>query len=93
MFPDTGLAQGQTCQSGIWKTSAIKLVKSTMYTSVFGGTSPTTTGNHDYCALTYTYFKKNNGQFCNLRESPLNSKKWILTADDAECTAVCFDIR
>ncbi|MGQ2096874.1 hypothetical protein, partial [Salmonella enterica] len=81
------------CQSGIWRTSAIKLVKSTMYSSVFGGTSPTTTGNHDYCALTYTYFKKNNGQFCNLRESPLNSKKWILTADDAECTAVCFDIR
>lgn len=92
-MPATGLARLPLCQSGRWRTSAIKLVKSTMYSSVFGGTSPTTTGNHDYCALTYTYFKKNNGQFCNLRESPLNSKKWILTADDAECTAVCFDIR
>lgn len=82
-----------SCQSGIWKTSKVNLKKSTMRSSVFGGTSPTARGKHDFCALSYTYYKQNNGQFCKLNESPLNSRNWVLTADDAECVAICFDVQ
>lgn len=80
-----------SCQSGRWETSRSKLIKSTMSNTVFGGTSPVVSATHDYCALTYTYYQKSNGQFCKLVESPLNSRNWVLTADDAQCEAVCFD--
>ncbi|EGH9360822.1 shufflon system plasmid conjugative transfer pilus tip adhesin PilV [Salmonella enterica] len=80
-----------SCQSGRWATSKSKLIKSTMSNAVFGGTSPVVSATHDYCALTYTYYKSSNGQFCKLVETPLNSRTWVLTADDAQCEAVCFD--
>lgn len=89
----TSLVLEFNCQSGLWKTSKINLSKSTMHSSIFGGVSPVVTGTHDFCALAYTYYNDSNGQFCNLAESPLNSRKWVLTADDADCVAICFDVQ
>lgn len=79
-----------SCQDGVWGSS-IKAKKAVMGANAFGYTSGWTHAVHDYCALSYTYFADNNGQNCELKEEPLNSKNWYLRADDATCRATCID--
>lgn len=93
MFPDTGLALGQTCQSGVWR-------KSDFYPTVtiFQGDwrKSLNMGKQAFCSISRVYETDTTSRAnlrCNVTRN-LSTGEWFLTMSQGiafnYCDAVCF---
>lgn len=90
IFPDTGLALGQTCQSGIWSTAAGKPKLSTFTLTHYGRSFHySNVGIHDLC--TSQYGNENNRDDSWRGVQLLGDGSWQIVVKDGSETIMCLD--
>lgn len=88
--PDTGLALGQTCQSGIWSTAAGKPKLSTFTLTHYGRSFHySNVGIHDLC--TSQYGNENNRDDSWRGVQLLGDGSWQIVVKDGSVTIMCLD--
>lgn len=88
--PDTGLALGQTCQSGIWSTAAGKPKLSTFTLTHYGRSFHySNVGIHDLC--TSQYGNENNRDDSWRGVQLLGDGSWQIVVKDGSETIMCLD--